>query len=71
MPQLSPAGVKAVQDIAQRHGFSFEAVQSMLDSVINGNGSIQLDQNIWTSRACDHKCLSCGYICYWFCTGYL
>lgn len=39
-PQLSPAGVKAVQDIAQRHGFSFDAVQSMLDSVINGNGSM-------------------------------
>jgi hypothetical protein len=40
MPQLSPAGIHAVQDIAQRHGFSFEAVQSMLESVINGNGSM-------------------------------
>jgi len=40
MPQLSLAGVKCVQDIAQRHGFSFDAVQSMLDSVINGNGSM-------------------------------
>jgi len=40
MPQLSPAGVQAVQDIAQRHGFSFEAVQTMLDAVINGNGSM-------------------------------
>jgi len=40
MPQLSPAGVQAVQDIAQRHGFSFDAVQTMLTAVINGNGSM-------------------------------
>jgi hypothetical protein len=40
MAQLSPAGINAVQDIAQRHGFSFDAVQSMLTSVINGNGSM-------------------------------
>jgi hypothetical protein len=40
MAQLSPAGISAVQDIAQRHGFSFDAVQSMLISVINGNGSM-------------------------------
>ena len=40
MAQLSPIGVNAVQDIAQRHGFSFDAVQSMLTSVINGNGSM-------------------------------
>ena len=40
MAQLSPAGIQAVQDIAQRHGFSFDAVQSMLYSVINGNGSM-------------------------------
>jgi hypothetical protein len=40
MAQLSPIGVNAVQDIAQRHGFSFDAVQSMLGSVINGNGSM-------------------------------
>jgi hypothetical protein len=40
MAQLSPAGIAAVQDIAQRHGFSFDAVQSMLQSVINGNGSM-------------------------------
>ena len=40
MAQLSPIGISAVQDIAQRHGFSFEAVQSMLTSVINGNGSM-------------------------------
>lgn len=40
MTQLSPAGISAIQDIAQRHGFSFDAVQSMLISVINGNGSM-------------------------------
>ncbi len=40
MAQLSPTGILAVQDIAQRHGFSFDAVQSMLNSVINGNGSM-------------------------------
>ncbi|AOW11545.1 hypothetical protein LPB72_22655 [Hydrogenophaga crassostreae] len=40
MAQLSSAGISAVQDIAQRHGFSFDAVQSMLHSVINGNGSM-------------------------------
>lgn len=38
MAQLSPAGIQAVQDIAQRHGFSFDAVQSMLHSVLNVNG---------------------------------
>jgi hypothetical protein len=40
MLQLSPVGVSAVQDIAQRHGFSFDAVQTMLYAVINGNGSM-------------------------------
>jgi hypothetical protein len=40
MPQLTPAGQQAIQDVAQRHGFSFDAVQSMLQSVINGNGSM-------------------------------
>ena len=40
MLQLSPAGQTAIQDIAQRHGFSFDAVMSMLQSVINGNGSM-------------------------------
>jgi hypothetical protein len=40
MSQLTPAGQTAVQDIAQRHGFSVDAVLSMLDSVINGNGSL-------------------------------
>ncbi len=39
MRQLSPAGQQAINDIAQRHGFSVDATLSMLDSVINGNGS--------------------------------
>ena len=30
----------AIQDVAQRHGFSVDAVLSMLQSVINGNGSM-------------------------------
>jgi hypothetical protein len=40
MLQLSSAGQQAINDIAQRHGFSFDAVLSMLGSVINGNGSM-------------------------------
>jgi hypothetical protein len=40
MPQLTPAGQQAIQDVAQRHGFSLDAVLSMLQSVINGNGSM-------------------------------
>lgn len=40
MRQLSPAGQQIIQDMAQRHGFSDEAVMSMLDAVINGNGSM-------------------------------
>lgn len=39
MRQLSPAGQQAINDIAQRHGFSADATLSMLDAVINGNGS--------------------------------
>jgi Short C-terminal domain len=40
MRQLSPAGHDLINGIAQRHGFSFDATMSMLDSVINGNGSM-------------------------------
>ena len=40
MRQLSPAGQQVIADIAQRHGFSADATLSMLDSVINGNGSM-------------------------------
>jgi hypothetical protein len=38
MQQLSPAGEQIVADIARRHGYSLDAVLSMLQSVINGNG---------------------------------
>jgi putative oligomerization/nucleic acid binding protein len=40
MRQLSPAGQQVVADIAQRHGFSTDAVTSMLDAVVQGNGSM-------------------------------
>lgn len=40
MRQLSPDGQQVINDIAQRHGFSVDAVLSMLDSVINGNGAM-------------------------------
>lgn len=40
MRQLSNAGQMAIQDVAQRHGFSVDAVTSMLDAVINGNGTM-------------------------------
>lgn len=38
MQQLSPAGQQIIDGIAQRYGYSTEAVLSMLQSVINGNG---------------------------------
>ena len=40
MQQLSPAGQQIIDDIAKRHGYSSDAVLSMLQSVINGNGSM-------------------------------
>jgi len=40
MRPLSPAGHDLINSIAQRHGFSVDATLSMLDSVINGNGSM-------------------------------
>lgn len=40
MNQLSTSGQQAINGIAQRHGFSPDAVLSMLESVINGNGSM-------------------------------
>jgi hypothetical protein len=40
MRPLSPAGQQAINDLAQRHGFSPDAVASMLDAVINGNGGM-------------------------------
>jgi len=38
MQQLSPAGQQIIDGIAQRYGYSTDAVLSMLQSVINGNG---------------------------------
>src|SRR3984957_3703761 len=38
MTQLSPKGARAVQEIAQRTGFSRDAVIAMLLSVVNGRG---------------------------------
>jgi len=40
MRALSPAGQALINGIAQRHGFSFDATLSMLESVINGNGNM-------------------------------
>src|SRR5580704_4658256 len=40
MRQLSEAGERAISDLAQRYGFSSDAVLSMLASVINGNGTM-------------------------------
>jgi hypothetical protein len=40
MRQLSAAGQQVIGNIAQRHGFSVEGTLSMLDAVINGNGSM-------------------------------
>jgi Short C-terminal domain len=40
MRQLSAAGQRAINDLAQRHGFSSDAVASMLESVVNGNGAM-------------------------------
>jgi hypothetical protein len=40
MRQLSAAGQQIINDIAQRHGFSTDGTLSMLDAVINGNGSM-------------------------------
>ncbi|MDI1261296.1 SHOCT domain-containing protein [Aquabacterium sp.] len=40
MRELSSSGQQAINDIASRTGFSPDAVLSMLDSVINGNGGM-------------------------------
>lgn len=40
MRQLSTQGQQTLNDIALRHGFSFDATLSMLDAVIHGNGSM-------------------------------
>src|SRR4051794_3407142 len=40
MRYLSPAGEQAVTDLAQRHGFSANAVATMLNAVSNGGGGM-------------------------------
>lgn len=40
MQPLSPAGQQIIENIASRYGYSVAAVLSMLQSVINGNGSM-------------------------------
>src|SRR5437016_2025988 len=40
MRELSPSGRQAINNIAQRHRFSVDAVLSMLDAVMQGNGSM-------------------------------
>jgi hypothetical protein len=40
MRQLTPEGQQIINNIAQRYNFSSDAVFSMLQSVINGNGSM-------------------------------
>lgn len=40
MQQLSQAGQQAILGIAQRHGFSVDAVMHMLDAVVRGNGGM-------------------------------
>ena len=40
MKQLTPEGQQIINNIAQRYNFSPDAVFSMLQSVINGNGSM-------------------------------
>ncbi|MGC3991736.1 MAG: SHOCT domain-containing protein [Chthoniobacteraceae bacterium] len=39
MQQLTPEGQRIVNDLAQRHGFSADAVTHMLFALLNGNGS--------------------------------
>ncbi len=40
MQQLSQAGQQVIAGMAQRHGFSVDAVMHMLDGVVRGNGSM-------------------------------
>lgn len=40
MRQLTPEGQQLIRSLAQRYNFSFDAVCSLLQSVINGNGSM-------------------------------
>ena len=40
MRNLSPAGEHAIDELARRHGFGRDAVMSLLQSVIRGNGTM-------------------------------
>src|SRR3954462_4759888 len=40
MTHLSPDGQRIVNDLAQRHGFSPDAVTHMMFAVLNGNGGM-------------------------------
>lgn len=40
MRQLSPEGQQATNNLAQQYNFSVDAVMHLLQSVINGNGSM-------------------------------
>src|SRR5271170_8141012 len=40
MTQLSPKGLRAVEEIAHRTGFSQDAVTSMLFSIVSGRGGM-------------------------------
>ena len=40
MPQLTESGKSIVNDLARRHGFSPDAIEHMLVSVLNGNGQM-------------------------------
>jgi len=40
MQQLTPAGQQIIDDIARRYGYSTDAVLSMLQAVVRGNGSM-------------------------------
>jgi len=40
MNQLSPNGQRIASDLAQRHGFSIDAVTHMMFAVLNGNGGM-------------------------------
>ena len=40
MPELTPDGQRIVIDLAQRYGFSPDAVTHLLIAVVNGNGAM-------------------------------
>jgi hypothetical protein len=46
MAQLSPTGLRAVEEIAQRTGFSRDAVTSMLFSLMAGGGGMALKARV-------------------------